>query len=267
MNTNTIKDYKNGKSISAIAKEENISNRKVKHFLLENGCQLRTRSQQNILSNQARAKSVNDSYFSVIDSPEKAWLLGFLAADGSVDRKRNRIKIGLSSIDEEILIKIKKELEIEKDIYSTITSKGFSVSELTWSSFQMKKDLAKFGIIPNKTYLNSLSMKSIPEELKPSYILGYYDGDGSLRKDGRLEICSYTNSLLLEIASYLNNRFGQKVKVYKDRSRENYYTITYSYKPAKEILSFLYGQNPNLFLKRKKLLFQNIIEPRDYDNH
>lgn len=267
MNTNTIKDYKNGKSISAIAREENISNRKVKHFLLENGCQLRTRSQQNILSNQARAKSVNDSYFSVIDSPEKAWLLGFLASDGNVDKKRNKIKIALSSIDKEILVKIKKELEIEKDIYSTITSNGFSVSELSWSSFQMKKDLAKFGIIPNKTYLNSLSMVSLPEEFKPSYILGYYDGDGCLRKDGRFEICSYTDSLLLEIVSYLNEKFNQNVMVYKARNRENYYTITYSYKPAKEILNFLYEQNPNLFLKRKKLLFQNIIEPRDYDNH
>lgn len=270
MNTQTKigEEYKDGVSITALAKKYELSNRKIKTILINNKVVLRSRAEQNIITNQNRTKAVNDNYFSIIDKPEKAWLLGFLASDGSVDRRRNRIKIGLSSIDVHILESIKEELSIEREIYSTITNKGYAVSELTWSSKQMKKDLSKFGIIPNKTYTDTLSMELIPEQYKLSYILGYFDGDGCLRKDGRFEICSYTSSLLEEISDYLNRLLDNStVKPYSSPNRSKYFTITYSYVPTRILLSKMYDNGSSLFLKRKHLIFQNIIKPRDYDNH
>lgn len=266
MDAQLIEKYKSGQSLSSLAREYEISSYKVKQFLKSNGINIRNRNQQNFFSNQQRSKSVNDNYFSSIDSPTKAWILGFLAADGCVYKDRNLIKITLSSVDRDILIDIKNELEIVRDVQDSITNKGFAISTLSWSSFQMKKDLEKFNITPRKTY-KKLSFANIPEEFKLSYILGYFDGDGCLRKDGRFEICAYSSFLLEEFATFLNPILNTSVKVYSHPSRANYYTITYSYKKANELLEKLYGNNSKLFLKRKYDSFQNIKKPRDYDNH
>lgn len=91
--------YNEGKSLSFIANKYNIYGAKIKKILVENNVSIRTRAEQNKITNQARGKKVNHQYFDIIDSCKKAWLLGFLAADGSVASDRNRIKIGLSSID------------------------------------------------------------------------------------------------------------------------------------------------------------------------
>lgn len=51
------------------------------------------------------------------------------------------------------LMEIKEELKYEGDILDYITSNGFSVSELTFTSQQIKKnDLARYNIVPNKTF-------------------------------------------------------------------------------------------------------------------
>ena len=147
-----IKLYNEGKSLSFIANKYNTYVAKIKSILKKEGIKIRTRSEQNRITNQERGKKINHQYFDNIDSNRKAWLLGFLAADGNVSSDRNRIKIGLSSIDRQILENIKLDLESERDILDYETNNGFRISELSWSSENHKKQLAQYGIVPNKTY-------------------------------------------------------------------------------------------------------------------
>ena len=98
-----------------------------------------------------------------------------------------------------------------------------------------------------------------------SYLLGYYDGDGCFRNDGttcRMEICAYRPELLNEFAELLNERFGSTNTVLKSKSRENYYTLTYSTQYAVVILNYLYEKNP-LFLQRKYNSFYKWKEQND----
>ena len=103
-----IELYKQGKSLAALSRLTGLSTYKVRQLLVNNNVQIRTQAQQNVFSNQERTKSVNNDYFNDIDTVNKAWILGFLAADGNVASNRNRIKIGLSTVDKEILEKIRK---------------------------------------------------------------------------------------------------------------------------------------------------------------
>lgn len=101
--------YKQGESLAAIGRLLKHDSMTIKRNLIANNIKIRTRSEQNIITNMRRKKSVNDNYFDNI-GVNQAWLMGFIAADGTIRRERNSIKIGLSSVDKEILEKIKKEL-------------------------------------------------------------------------------------------------------------------------------------------------------------
>ena len=56
----------------------------------------------------------NRDFFEVIDTPEKAYWLGFLYADGSVSSKRNDVEISLKGFDIEHLYKFKKFVKSKK---------------------------------------------------------------------------------------------------------------------------------------------------------
>lgn len=260
-----IKLYNEGKSLSFIANKYNTYSSKIKSILIENGVKIRTRAEQNKITNQERGKKVNHQYFDIIDSNRKAWILGFLAADGNVSSDRNRIKIGLSSIDRPILENIKLALDSEREILDYETNNGFQVSELSWSSENHKIQLAKYGIVPNKTY-KEMHLPQFDGDLDKqlSFILGYFDGDGCFKDDGttcRFEICSYRPEVLEDFAKVLNQFCNSNKQVYKDPSRKSYYTLTYSTKDARKILDKLYTLGPsNMFLLRKYEKYRHWLE-------
>jgi intein/homing endonuclease len=264
-----IQLYNEGKSLSFIANKYNMCGAKIKKILIDNGIKIRTRAEQNKITNQERGKKVNHTYFDNIDTYQKAWLLGFLAADGSVASDRNRIKIGLSSVDREILEKIQKELNSEREILDYETNQGFQISELSWSSENHKHKLVKYDIVPNKTYKGIRIPQFENDDFKLAYILGYYDGDGCFKNDGttcRFEICSYDKTILEDFAKIINQKINSHKEVYKDSSRENYYTLTYSTKDVIQILDSMYqimNKTNSFYLQRK---YNKYIEWKKQNN-
>ena len=127
-------------------------------------------------------RRIKSNYFSIIDSPEKAYWLGFLFTDGSVDHYHTcgRIRLQLQEKDEEILEQLKEDLCIDSKIIYNKRSNGTCCS-VEFVDEQIYNDLAKYGIIPNKTYnINRIPYETIPEEYLEAYALGLFDGDGSL---------------------------------------------------------------------------------------
>ena len=244
-------------------KNNGVGERIVRKILLENKIHIRSRSEAAIVSNiQRRQFNVDDNYFSTENS-NMAYLLGFLASDGTVDKKNNRIKIGLSSIDKEFLVKIKEELKYEGDILNYITSNGFSVSELTFTSQQIKKDLARYNIVPNKTFTFKFP-KNLSKKYWIDFIRGYFDGDGSVSTAGnnaiRWQICSATKNVLETIVDFFYEEYHiKKVSILEQPRKNNtLYYFQYSTNATKEIFSILYKKN-SLKLPRKYLKFKELI--------
>lgn len=192
-----------------------------------------------------------------------AYILGFLASDGTISLKKNTIKIGLSKKDEEILKKIKQEIEIENNITEYETNTGFDVVELSWTCAKHKADLSKYGIIPQKTFVLQ-PPKALNKEFIIDYIRGYFDGDGSICKSGnglRFSICSATKDILTFIIDFFYEEYGiPKVSIYEsnlNRKNTNYY-FQYSTNAVKQIYNALY-QSESLYLERKKLKFEELL--------
>lgn len=57
----------------------------------------------------------------------------------------------------------------------------------------MKKDLAKYGCVQNKTYIG-FSFPSIEEKYYYDFIRGYFDGDGSIYCTGNKYVLSWVGS-------------------------------------------------------------------------
>ena len=234
INAYTIKKQ----SISEISRLSGLSTYKVKKALTDNNIPIRSRKEQNALTNKARAKQVNHDYFNIIDTCQKAWLLGFLAADGWVEKERNRINIELSIVDKEILEKIKSELSIESEIMERETNNGFTVCRLSWTSQQQKEQLAKYGIINRKTYKEMHLPIFENSDLIYAFILGFFDGDGSISVSAdqylRFRLCAHRPELLEDIKN-----FFKAGNISQDN--RGLYEFTISTKQAVPIFNKLYS--------------------------
>lgn len=135
----------------------------------------------NINTKRKNRYTLNENYFNQVDTEAKAYILGFIYADGFVGSdKYNNVVI--SSIDKEILEKIKYEMNFSGEI-RTGNKGGFENSKigyvLNFSSKILTDDLRKIGLYPNK----SLTVEYVPrlrEDLVRHFIRGYFDGDGSI---------------------------------------------------------------------------------------
>lgn len=238
-------------------------------ILKDNNITKRTYAEAAVESNQNRALYKNKEYFD-IQSPNMAWILGFLAADGYISKKDNAISLGLSIVDKEILERIRKEIEIENPIHDFTSRQGFDYSELSWTCKEHKMALAKYHIVPKKTFILEPPFE-LDKKYWLDYVRGYFDGDGSvnfIEVNGkkhytalRWQVCSATPSILEFILDVLESYGISKVKIQKQKRNTCYlYYIQYSTNATKEIYKILYSTPSTLFLARKKKHFEEIIQ-------
>jgi len=180
-------DFKKGLEFPEIAKKYEISKYTVSKIINEKDLKAKGHSQK---------KWVNDHYFDNIDSEEKAYLLGFLIADGCIREeldyrkthiKSTRIAFSNSEDDKEILDIIHSKICPNHKMLYRYNTKGAKNRKpqfiLQWSAPNMIKVLEeKYKILPRKTYDKEFTFpfETIPEELHRHFIRGFMDGDGSI---------------------------------------------------------------------------------------
>lgn len=250
-----IKLYKSGVSMTELSRLYSVDRGTIKRHLIKEGIKIRSRAEQNILTNKKRAKKVKHDYFSNIKVVNQAWLLGFFVADGNVASSKNELRFNLSSVDREILEKIKKEVGIEREIADTITDNGFQFSYLSWTSEQQKRDLVKYGIMPQKTYHPMHLPNFQDKKLVKAFILGLFDGDGSFSVDNnycRFRICAHRNELLIDIKNFCEAEYGSTSSL--SQNNRGLWELSISTRFAVKVLDDLYSLN-SLHLARKYAKF------------
>lgn len=91
--------YKNGLSITQIGEKLKIYHKLVSKILEENNIKR--------VNNNRRNYNLNEHYFDKIDTPNKAYILGFLYADGCNVMNKCTVSMSLEETDKEILEKIR----------------------------------------------------------------------------------------------------------------------------------------------------------------
>ena len=114
------------------------------------------------------------------NSHAKFYWLGLLASDGYIAKTESRIKIELKDDDEEILIKFLKFCKSNSPITYRKNNNGTKCACATINSAKLKRLLAEYNIIPNKSKVFTIPLEKIPQEYLWDFIRGLMDGDGCI---------------------------------------------------------------------------------------
>lgn len=197
-----------------------------------------------------RKITLKDNFFQVIDTEEKAYWLGFLAADGCITTG-NRVVLNLSTKDEQHIHKFRQALCSQHTISF---NEGHKSSYFAFRSAQMVQDLAKHGVHAQKTH-TAFSPKLAPS-LQPHYWRGVIDGDGCIYPS-RQEIVLVGNFQLVssfrDFCTTLYPRIRGTV-----RAKETIFQYSLRGKIALSILEILYA-HATVFLNRKHEIYQQVV--------
>ncbi|MFC0472830.1 recombinase family protein [Halalkalibacter kiskunsagensis] len=255
-----------GKTISQIADEYGLSSKVVTiRFKEMNVC---------FRKGGVRAKySCNENYFNVINTPDKAYWLGFIYADGCVTRNYGNyvFQLSLKASDSSHLKKFQTCVESDHKVYDRVTTDGSGKEFLSstiqfYSSPRLCERLVEIGVKERKSLtLEFPSSKIIPDELMSHFIRGYFDGDGCLSpmKKGlrntpsdTIYVITFvgTISVLKGIIHYLP--LGDHVKI---RPHGNAFELRFGGKQQlKQVLDYMYS-GAEVFLGRKRKRFEGFL--------
>lgn len=200
--------------------------------------------------------SLDDNFMKFIDTKEKAYLLGWIASDGSLNPHGWTV-IEIHQDDFEILDILKNiicnELKIKKVWNKNMIS-------LKICSEQICLDICNhLNINPGKKSDIVDFPQLATDELKLNFIRGYFDGDGSIQKftvDKRKRNCSISSNsdkMLNAISNYMNIQFLYS----KTNSGTN---IIYTGDECIEFLNKMYHNCGILKLKRKYLIYLDYLD-------
>ena len=109
--TELFAKYETGKFTAVdLAKEYPISSTAINGLLRRHGYKAKSQSELK------RKYNIDETFFDVIDTEEKAYFLGFLYADGYNNTDRNSVALSLNEDDKEILEKFNNLLQSNKPL-------------------------------------------------------------------------------------------------------------------------------------------------------
>ena len=210
--------------------------------------------------------SYDESYFEKINTPEKAYFLGLIYADGCNTRKG--LSIVLAKEDGYILENFKEKIQYTGKLYFKKRCKEQykDCLALNITSDKLSKQLIKLGVVPAKSLILTFpSEEIVAKELQSHFIRGYFDGDGCISGTYRKKVFYKTLSLVgtpeflvgcQEIL--MQNCFLNTTKFYQAKY-DKFQTQVMCYKgniQIKRIQEYLYKDCNDLYLTRKRDKFK-----------
>lgn len=212
--------------------------------------------------NQHNSDSLRVNYFKVIDTPEKAYWIGFLATDGCVS-ENSRISLSLNNDDKASVDLLAKTLGVPHFTKErTVTHSGSLAKNKTshryglrFTSKQMAADLAKEGIVPRKT--KTLILSPCAEVFPAAYLRGYLDGHGSVGKTN-FNLCSGSEMAIDQIRELIKRHTEHLLykgdSLSKDTNRQVFFLQ--GVRRDQPVLEWLYSDLENIpYMERKYLRF------------
>ena len=242
--------YATGVSSYEVAKRFGRSYKSVTNCVLRTGGKLRNNSECQ------KKLRVDEDYFKHIDTPTKAYLLGFIYADGNVFK--NRFKISLWETDKYFLELFAKEIEFDGKLYcekSKISTRQ-NMWSLTVYGRVFVNHLRDKGVIDNK--VNILTWPEwMPKNLRRYFIHGLMDGDGSIthsKANGKTYPTvgfAGAKALIRRLKSIIKEDTGIDGS-YFDRAERNGGRLHFSSTKALRLAQYLYANTAPFFLIRKR---------------
>lgn len=213
----------------------------------------------------------NYRYFENIDTPEKAYWLGVLMADGCImhthyvrhlktcDSWQDRyyLQLSLKEDDSYHIQKFKKAIESNHPINIYNYSSGIACegkyARLIIEDKALVDDLILHGVCENKTLI--LKYPDIPAEFDSHFIRGYFDGDGCISvskspsqtpmyEANITSTYEFLKSVYQRLPLNSNKEFNPKQR-YPERNNNNWTFRFSGNKQLLQVLSYLYQDSTN----------------------
>lgn len=251
-------EYASGTTVKEIAQRENVKECTLRYWI----------RRLHFNKGNRRSHKMDESYFSNIDKEAKAYILGFLMADGCVSRSSesnhnsNRLVINISHKDRKILELIQEEFAwsyVIQDYIPKGTYSDHEMSRLVINSQRLCIDLAKYGIVPNKT--GKECFPDLPEGMKRHFVRGFLDGDGSAYIDKRGRVTygfSSCKNMLMSLREYFSENGIESIpkichEKRPDGSDKHLYDLSYGRQSDTEKIFHLLYDDAEYYFERKKI--------------
>lgn len=252
-----INQYESGISANKIAKQYNCWGSTIIDHLNEWNIKIRNNKEH-------RYNNLYDldiHFFDEINTEEKAYLLGYILADGHIS-KNNHLMFGCQYCDIDILEKIKKSLKSNHIV--KFNKDGNPV--LIMPCKYICEKLFSMGFTHNKSHevdFNKI-ISFVPNELMHHFIRGMFDGDGSIRYYNYDYVKGYQYHFgytgLYEVCEFVSKYLNIKTKIIRERNEEETYTTRITNAPLiKYIYSVLY-KDATIYCDRKYKTFNYVLE-------
>lgn len=248
---------------SVIAKAINTKADKVSKYLKTLGYGVRP---HNKLKNHdylsaSRKNKVNENFFKIIDTEEKAYWLGFLYADGYVCKKHDKsghekggsVELCLQERDKYHIQNFLDDIESTAPISNKVVKlneKEYYAYRAYVSSIKMVNDLISHGCFENKSLILQ-PPTTIPKELLSHFIRGYFDGDGCVCFYPHNYTYSYSILGTKEILEFIAKEANiPSYKIVSFDHKKCFELKTFSKKSAEVFHNYIY-KNKTIYLERK----------------
>lgn len=260
----------NFKTSVELAKEYNVSRGQITKLWYDH----------NLIGKDRNIYPFDYKYFEKIDSYDKAYFLGFLAADGNVSQRENKesqaiIRLSLQKTDCAILDMFKFYINSDKPLYISTRQCSYIsyIYSLELVSSKMALDLEKYNIIPNKTY--DYEIVDLGKEYMSHFFRGYFDGDGCITCSNNafhtpsqyyISITGFEHNLLrmqnylykqenIDSVIILDNREEKRNKFNMPFGSLTFSNINEKYK----FIEYIYKDKQDIYLPRKRYLAECFI--------
>jgi len=213
-----------------------------------------------------RKYTLDENYFDIIDTEEKAYFLGLLYADGSNCTERHSVTLAIQTKDEEILNKFSIAIKSNRPIRILEKNKDNpnlqDICIFSINSKRISEKLVKLGCLNNKTFLLKFPTEDqVPSNLVQHFVRGYFDGDGCCsimitNKHNRVQALSSivsTEDFCNDVISILKKEININCslqKRHKDRDTNNRTIHIPGLRQSQKFLEWLY-KDATIYFERK----------------
>lgn len=209
-----------------------------------------------------RKYKIKEDFFEEINTPEKAYFLGWMYSDGYNQETQGTASITLHKKDRYILEELARLIFIDDfRLLDRKTGPGLYIH-----SRKVSEDLKKQGCFQNKSILLKFpSNKIVPDDLFHHFIRGLFDGDGCFYLGKRLGCIkayfSLTGSedIVKNLSSYLI-KLGI-TNAYRKCQGNCWVLSSAKFSSIQDFYNLIY-KDSNMSLHRKKLKFEEYFKQK-----
>jgi hypothetical protein len=242
-----------------ISKELSVSYSTVRRVAIQKGL---------IAKGKRKYNGIYDTNFlNEINSPEAARFLGIMGSDGNINK--NMASLSLAVDDIKYLENIKNLIcpDLKLKVYKNHPHKD--VARINICHKTVRDQLRKNGIVERKSCI--YDFPDIPKRLYSSFILGLYEGDGSISLSTTRNLVRFglvgCHLIILKIKDFLEKELKISLCVSYHKNVKEFGSIcsigTKNNLDTLRVLDFLYSSEVDFFMERKLKKFQDALYLKD----